>query len=115
MTLKEFYEKNGGDLGEVSQRLPNEAMIRRFIYKFSEDPSYRRMKDALCMGDLKAAFLAVHTLKGIAQNLGFSDLSDAAHRLTESLRDMSGMPPRELVDAVDVCYDRLTGTILELK
>ena len=114
MTLREFYEKNGGDLGEVLQRLPNEAMVRKFIHKFAEDPSYRKMQDALHMGDLKAAFLAVHTLKGIAQNLGFSNLAAAAHRLTEGLRDASGMPQKELVESVDACYAGLMDAIREL-
>ena len=115
MTLQEFYAQIGGNYADTVRRLCNESLVLRFVKKYPANPSMDELRAAIGQQDWETAFRAVHTLKGIAQNLGFSDLAAAAHRLTEGLRDASGMPQKELVERVDACYEGLMGAIGELE
>ena len=40
MTLKRFYEAVGGNYTEVLSRLMSDRLIRKFLLKFPDDPSY---------------------------------------------------------------------------
>ena len=76
MTIQECYAQMGADYNEVFRRLYNEAMIRKFVLLFPKDDSFHNLE----------AFRAAHTLKGVCQNLGFSNLYAPAVTLTETLR-----------------------------
>lgn len=104
MDLHRFYKEIGGDLDSTLRRFSSEEMLLRFIHRFTEEPSYATLRRAIEAGDVKGAFLAVHTLKGIAATLGFDDLASAASRLTEALRGASVLPDAVLVAAVDRAY-----------
>lgn len=86
MTIQECYKKMGADYQEVLGRLYNEAMICRFVRMFLQDDSFQILEEALRRGDVKEAFRGAHTLKGVCQNLGFSNLYAPAYALTETLR-----------------------------
>ena len=43
MELEELYQKIGGDLKNVMKRIPNEAMIGKFVRKYANDPTYNRL------------------------------------------------------------------------
>lgn len=86
MTLKEFYNLTGGDFDGTLARLITEARIKKFALRFKEDPSYNELCLALERGDVQAAFIAAHTLKGVSQNLGFDLLYKSSHEVTEILR-----------------------------
>ena len=45
MTLKEFYEQIDSDYKDVIKRLCDENMIKKFVLKFPEDPSFNDLKD----------------------------------------------------------------------
>ena len=47
MTLKEFYEQIDSDYKDVIKRLCDENMIKKFVFKFPEDPSFNDLKDGL--------------------------------------------------------------------
>lgn len=74
MTIQECYKKMGADYQEVLGRLHNEAMIGKFVRMFLQDDSFHILEDGLRRGDVKEAFRGAHTLKGVCQNLGFSNL-----------------------------------------
>ena len=86
MTIQECYKKMGADYQEVLGRLHNEAMIGRFVRMFLQDDSFQILEEALRRGDVKEAFRGAHTLKGVCQNLGFSNLYAPTYTLTETLR-----------------------------
>ena len=86
MNINEVYDILGGNFREVSARLGGERMADRFLRKFPEDPSYRNLTDARTAGDVDGAFLAAHTLKGIASTLGLTELYSAASELAEDDR-----------------------------
>ena len=70
MTIKQCYEAMGADYENVSQRIPSEAMIKKFATKFPEDESFTQLTDALKNGNAEIAFRAVHTMKGLCLTLG---------------------------------------------
>lgn len=74
MTIQECYAQMGADYNEVFRRLYNEAMIRKFVRLFPKDDSFHNLEAALKEQNVKEAFRAAHTLKGVCQNLGFSNL-----------------------------------------
>lgn len=86
MNLQNCYDEFGGDFNDALQRLPSEAMIKKFVLKFLEDKSFENLCDALKNSDYPKAFMAAHTLKGICQNLSFTKLYHSSASLTEALR-----------------------------
>lgn len=74
MTIEECYKEMGADYAEVLKRLYSEAMIRKFVLLFLKDDSFQNLEEGLAKQDVKEAFRAAHTLKGVCQNLGFSNL-----------------------------------------
>lgn len=86
MTVKEFFDGIGGDYCDAVSRLMNDTLIRKFVLRFPADKSFDTLKAALESGDTEAAFVAAHTLKGVALNLAFKKLAEAAITLTDALR-----------------------------
>ena len=101
MTLKEFYKQIDSDYKDVIKRLCDENMIKKFVFKFPEDPSFNDLKDGLKENDAEKAFCAVHTLKGVCSNLGFERLYEASYELTEKLRNRVIDNCDELYNAVE--------------
>lgn len=81
--IRAIYERIGADFDDVAGRLGSPALVERFAGKFVQDDSFSQLEDALAAHDAKAAFRAAHTLKGVALNLGLSNL---AAPLSSSLR-----------------------------
>ena len=86
MTLSETYDKMGGDYKDVIGRFYSADLIQRFLKKFPDDPSYHNLCEAFAQNDVKAAFCAAHTLKGICQNLAIANLAQPLCTMTELLR-----------------------------
>lgn len=104
MTLKECYDALGGNYEDTVRRLYNEKLVEKFLFKFEEDPSFENLKKALEEENLEAAFRAAHTLKGVAQNMGFDNLAESSSVLTEALRSRKVMPYAEQIEE----YVRIT-------
>lgn len=114
MTIREFYERTGGDYAGVMGRFENESRIRRFVGMFPEDQSYNCLEQALEDQKRKDAFLAAHTLKGVCLNLGFSRLHDSASAVTEALRREELTAAGALMPALRDDYRALVETIQKL-
>ena len=100
MKLDEFFRCVGGDYGEAKARFQNDERIVRFLNMFLGDDSMQNLTNAMNTGDTTTAFRAVHTLKGVAQNLGFDGLYRAAFALTEEMRGGKPLTDTALYDAV---------------
>ncbi len=87
MTVEECYNAFGGDYSEAIGRLGNDALIKRFMLKFSSQCGYDALCQAMEEGNYKAAFEAAHTLKGVCMNLSFAILGKSSSLLTEALRN----------------------------
>ena len=86
MTVEKFYEFIGGDYAGTKSRLMTDERIARFVNKFTADGSYQLLLDSLASSNTQEAFRAAHTIKGVAQNLGFTSLYTVAEEITEILR-----------------------------
>lgn len=86
MTIQECYEIMGADYDDLLRRFKKEERIRMFIKMLLKDQNYNHLCDSLVHQDYETAFIAIHTLKGIALNLGLTDLIHSSSELTEILR-----------------------------
>ena len=91
MTIRELYERVGGNYEDAMTRLMNESIARRVLSKFPNTEDYRLMAEAFKSGDYEEAFQRSHTLKGTALNLGLTRLGQTASDLCETVR--SGREP----------------------
>lgn len=86
MTIQECYDIIGGNYGDIVSRLRTEERIARFLIKVADDKSFDLLKTSLEEHNMEEAFRAAHTLKGVAQNLSFTELYERAVTVTEILR-----------------------------
>ena len=101
MTLQECYVKIGGDYNDILHRFMNENMIHKYDLKFPQDNNMAVFEEYSAKKDYETAFRAMHTLKGVAVNLGFTALYNVSSALTEKLRSQE--------------YDNLDGLITDVK
>lgn len=114
MTLEECYTAMGANYQDVLKRFYKSDMIRRFVKMFLQDDSFRLLTDAMAKQDVKEAFRAAHTLKGVCLNLGFDNLSSPAVALTEILRAGTFEGAAEQYAIVKTEYDRTIKAIKAL-
>ena len=95
MELEQCYESFGGSYQDVKSRLMKDELIQRLVIKFLADTSYERLAEAMEQKNFCDAVRAVHTLKGVSQNLSFDRLSHATEGLTETLRQWETIPVDE--------------------
>lgn len=86
MGLKECYQRIGGNYEDAVGRLYSEKLVRKFVLKFLNDPSFGLLEKSLDEKNYEEAFRAAHTIKGVCQNLSFTRLQDSSSALTEALR-----------------------------
>ncbi len=101
MTIRECYELFGGDYSGTLARLGKEDFVKRLAKKFLDDANLSSLKAAAANGDAETAFRAVHTLKGLALNLGFTNLASLSSELTEILRGGSLTGSEELIRKIE--------------
>lgn len=115
MTVKECYDKIGGDYeGVLGRMMRKESLVIKFSKKFLDDESYRNLKDNLAKGNVEEAFRAAHTLKGVAQNLGFVTLYEPGSALADILRGGSMEGSEELMSQITEAYEKTVAAIKEL-
>ena len=111
MTLEECYAQMGANYNDVLKRFYKPEMIRRFVKLFPADTSFQQLEDAMAAKDVKEAFRAAHTLKGVCLNLGFDNLSPSAVALTEILRAGTFEGAAEQLALVEKEYARTMDAI----
>ena len=114
MTLKEFYAAVGGDYDATLNRIPKESMVLRFVKKYADDKTYAQLTEAVKAQDWETAFRASHTLKGVAQNLGFDRLYAVSVPLTEAMRGGKPLTDPALLTAVKDVHQETVAAILQL-
>ncbi len=114
MNINECYQAMGADYEEVFGRLRSEKLITKFVLKFPGDPSFSQLRRTLEEKNAKEAFRAAHTLKGVAQNLGFTSLYKTAAAITEALRAGNLPDDESMMNAVTKEYERTVAAIEQL-
>ena len=115
-TFKEIFEEYGADYQKTIARfMGNEKMYMKFLGMLFQDPSMEKLGQALKDKDYGEAFTAAHTLKGVCDNLGLSNLRKSSSMLTEALR--TGNPSEDLVvlkNQVCIDYEQAVSAIQAL-
>ncbi|MBP1736687.1 MAG: hypothetical protein H6Q60_568 [Oscillospiraceae bacterium] len=94
MTMEQVLTVAGADIGEVYDRFcGNEAVLKKYLLRFCEDETYRRLALRLKEQDCGAIEFDAHALKGLSATLGFQKLSAACGALTLAARngEVSGL------------------------
>lgn len=115
MNLKECYLKFGGDYDEVVGRLRREQLVTKFFLKFLDDKSFELYEEAMARKDYDEALRAVHTLKGICQNLGFTRLYHSSVQINNALRENDVGTAIRLSDQLSMDYHLLIEAAQEFK
>lgn len=111
MTLKECYAALGGDYDEAMGRLRSERLVQKFVLKFLHDGSYDLLCRSMEQEDWGEAFRAAHTIKGVCQNLSFTELGKSSSELCEALRGGHTPQADPLARQVQEDYQRTAQAI----
>ena len=111
MTLQECYAALGGDYDEVLSRLRSESLIRKFVLKFLDDPSYDLLQTSMAAENWGEAFRGAHTIKGVCQNLSFTSLYRSSSQLCDALRDGFHPEALPLAQTVRGDYEQTVSSI----
>lgn len=114
MKIKDFFEEVGGNYEEIIGRIPSESILEKFVKQFPGDKSFEALEKAFEEENVKEAFLASHTLKGVADNLGMGKLAETASELTEKLRNATFLPEEKSFFEVKKAYELTVKKISEL-
>lgn len=115
MNLKECYGKLGGDFEGVIGRLRREQLVEKFLYKFLEDKSFELFETSMENRDYEEALRAVHTLKGVCQNLSFTRLFESSRDVTMALKEKDYGKASELSPQLSKDYYETVHAIEEYK
>ena len=115
MTLKDCYTSLGGNFDEVLGRLRREQTVQKFIYKFLDDKSYSLFETSMANQDYDEALRAVHTIKGICQNLSFTKLYEISNAITQVLKEGDYNKAAEMAPQLAKDYSQTIHAIGEYK
>lgn len=115
MTIKECYEKMGSDYESICERFGSELLVQKFALKFLKDTTYDRLCRAVDYRDWDMAFRLAHTLKGLAANLSFTYLEQAASVMTEDLRGGKDLSSMTIWESVQLSYADVKRYLEEFK
>lgn len=85
--IKKMFAEYGADYTSTMERfLYNESMYLRFLDMLFQDDNLQKLEMFLVQGDVKGAFEAAHTLKGVVGNMGLTPLYNVICIIVEPLR-----------------------------
>lgn len=111
MNIKECYLQFGGDYESVLGRLRREQLVEKFLLKFLEDKSFDQFEAAMASGNYEEGLRAVHTLKGVCQNLSFAALYESSRQVTQAMKDGDYRKAMELSPRLSEDYHRIIQVV----
>ena len=115
MNLKDCYTKFGGDFDEVLGRLRREQTVQKFVYKFLDDKSFHLFEASMRDKNYEEALRAVHTLKGVCQNLSFTRLFKSSSLVTKALKENDWNTAIDMIPKLSMDYYETINVINEFK
>ena len=115
MNLKDCYIKFGGDFDEVLGRLRREETVQKFAFKFLDDKSFSLFESSIGSKDYEDALRAVHTLKGICQNLSFTRLFESSSLVTNALKENDWNKAVDMMPKLSKDYYETINVIQDFK
>jgi HPt (histidine-containing phosphotransfer) domain-containing protein len=91
--------------------MDDEEMYFEFLLQFLDENGLPALQETVASGEVKKAFDAAHTLKGVCANLSIDVMSDIVEPMVEILRQgtMDGVAARlqQLTDAYGIVSDTI--------
>lgn len=115
MNLKDCYIKFGGDFDEVLGRLRREETVQKFAFKFLDDKSFSLFESSIGSKDYEDALRAIHTLKGICQNLSFTRLFESSSLVTNALKENDWNKAVDMMPKLSKDYYETINVIKDFK
>lgn len=105
----------GMDVPSAKERfMNNDALLEKFVKKFPEDASYKKLLEGVANRDLDTCFMSAHTLKGVAANFSFVKLGKLVSDQTEEFRAGRLDAGIEMMPQITEEYDKIVKVIKEL-
>lgn len=103
--FKKALIENGYDFDGVMDRLAgSEELYEELLQQFLEEDNLTQVLDDYQNRDYEALFMKIHTLKGVAGNLGLTRVYEESSDLTEKLRAKDYTNLQFCVDALEKAY-----------
>ena len=94
--------------------MQNEDLYFKCLKKFLDDDNYRKYKEAYAGRNVKDAFEALHSLKGVTGNLGLDNMYNIVRPMVEILRTGSLEIDAESRGKLDAYYEEAVNIINKL-
>ncbi|MFZ2957572.1 MAG: Hpt domain-containing protein [Candidatus Ozemobacteraceae bacterium] len=105
----------GFKVEEALARFMNkDAVYIKFLKKFVDDPNFVLLKESITKKDYSAATNQVHTIKGVAANLGIQPVFETTNALLKKLRNNELSEVDSLFIEVEKSYTDACNIIREL-
>lgn len=112
--LLEKLEEMGAETEDTIDRLMgDEEMYLEFIMKFPQNENIIELKKAVEAKDAEKAMKEVHTLKGVALNLGFLPLLDVCMDMLLDFREGDVKAAFSQMNDVENCFNEWKAVIKE--
>lgn len=115
MNLRDCYMSFGGNYEEVLGRLQREQTVKKFVYKFLDDKSFNLLVVSMSNEKYDEALRAVHTLKGICQNLSFTRLYESSSLVTKALKEKDCNKAVDMMLQLSKDYYQIINVVEEYK
>lgn len=89
----------------------NELLYIQLCNKFKNDMSFQLFQKKLLENDYEKAYLHIHTLKGVAANLGFMRLELLCMNIMHNIVDKNFENINQTIIDISQEYDRVVDTI----
>lgn len=106
-------EEAGNRISELVKRFAgNEMICVTLVKKFPTDPNFSSFMSQIKAASYKDAEQSVHTLKGVASNLGLTKVADITKEILEILRGDKDVTALEaLAKDLEVAYQETIAII----
>lgn len=112
--LLEKMEDMGAEVEDTLERLMgDEELYLEYLTQFPENQSIKDLRHSVDAGDCEQAMKDVHTLKGMALNLGILPLVDVCMDMLLDFREGNKESAMEQIDAVEECFQEWATVIRE--
>jgi len=112
--LLEKLENMGAEVGDTLKRLAgDEELYIKYLRELPDNKNIVELRRAVDDGDCERAMREVHTLKGIALNLGLLPLMDVCMDMLLDFRSGDNESALEQIDAVEEAFNEWSDAVKE--
>ena len=106
MTLDELAAYGANVEEGLSRCMGNEDFYLRLVGMAKDEAGFEKLEQAIAANDLRTAFEAAHSLKGVLANLAITPLLEPIKEITELLRAETQMDYSELMATINAEKER---------